>query len=114
MTINFQYLIFQISIILMLSNDCIEAANNVRNEINLQNNEIKKRIDTKIEYAKQQLKNSESILEKNPNDSMEQDLKTKMLDYINYLTKLKNKHDISNKITPLELNMLGLLRYIIK
>lgn len=108
MVINFKYLMFSIIIGVIFNNNYVDAANNIRNEIDAQNNIIYKKIDTKIEYAKQQLNCSELILKRNPNDTMEQDSKIEMLEYIDYLTKLKNKSDISRNITPLELNMLGL------
>ena len=109
MIISFKQLTFPIIIGVTFINTCINAMNiNMRNEITAQDNEIKKRITQKIEYAKQQLNYSGLILKRNPHDTMEQNLKIEMLDYINYLTKLNNKSDISRNITPLELNMLGL------
>ncbi len=107
MVINFKYFVFSIIMGIILNN-YVNATNNIKNEIDAQNNIIYNRIDTKIEYAKQQLNCSELILKRNPNDEMEQYLKIEMLDYIDYLTKLKNKSDISRSITPSELNMLGL------
>ncbi|MBR1944186.1 MAG: hypothetical protein IJ848_01795 [Alphaproteobacteria bacterium] len=104
MNINKKYLVVLLSVISCYAN----TNENIKTEFNNQNNMIHSKINQRIEYAKQQLKCSEIILQKNPNDTMEQTLRIEMLDYIDYLTKLSKNSNISRNISPEELNMLGL------